>query len=161
MLHGPVPSADDVHVTPVYSRVPAAPTQCSTAFARTVDGKKFATCALPYINVHVLTTWPRAPYCSMLPARGRTWREVKRTTEIPQHRLQSPCGNIEYWGVGIASHDSPRVGSCAEAVCVDRRPCCEIISINRRPGHQDRCFQRGRCRLGCCSRSGCWPPEAH
>ena len=34
--------------------VPAALTKCSTAFVRTVDGKKFATRAMPYTHVRVL-----------------------------------------------------------------------------------------------------------
>ena len=45
-------------------------------------------------------------------------------------------------------------------MCVDRRSCCGLISSNRRPGHQNRCFQNVRRRLACCSRSGCWPPKA-
>ena len=100
-----------------------------------------------------MRTWPRALYCSMLPARGRTWREVKRTTKIPKHRLRTPRGNIEHWGKGIARCDLQRVGSCAEAVCVDRRSCCELISINRRPGHEEKCSQHGRRRSGFCVRA--------
>ena len=83
--------------------VPAAPTNSSTTFVRTVDGKKFATRATQCTHARVLIAWPHIPYCSELPARGRTWREVKRTTEIPQHQVRNPRGNIEHraWGLQV------------------------------------------------------------